>query len=231
MKSHPSSAVPDDPSRPLDSYLGVFRSRRTLAVGAAVISMLTVTLHDLPASAVTLEEEAYEAASQQLKVAADVAAPEATRDAYSVTEFTPVQWPIAPGTEVSSGFGWRVSPCWGCSSDHHGVDFTPGYGAAIHVVADGVVVESRSDGGLGQHVVVEHEIDGRTVQSVYGHMIFGSQTVGVGVAVSRGQILGRVGSTGASTGPHLHFEIRAGGGDALDPLAWLAKHVTEPWAG
>ncbi|MES1169268.1 MAG: M23 family metallopeptidase, partial [Leifsonia sp.] len=157
-------------------------------------------------------------------------APSADRDdVYTIVEFTPVQWPISPKSKVSSGFGWRVAPCAGCSSDHQGVDFDPGYGTAIHVIADGVVIESSVDAGLGQHIVVKHEIDGKMVESVYGHMIFGSQTVAVGDKVKRGDIIGNVGSTGASTGPHLHFEIRPGGGDAVEPLHWLAKNVTEDW--
>jgi murein DD-endopeptidase MepM/ murein hydrolase activator NlpD len=209
-----------------------FRKKRTLAVGAAVVSMLTVTVHDLPASAATMKVEAFSAASQRLTTSAATFSPIATREEFVISQYTPVQWPIAPSSDISSGFGWRVAPCsWGCSSDHQGVDFDPGYGTAIHVIADGVVVESGSDGGLGQHVVVQHEIDGVMVQSVYGHMIYGSQTVRVGDAVTRGDVLGDVGSTGLSTGPHLHFEIRPGGGAAIEPLGWLAKYVTEAWAG
>jgi murein DD-endopeptidase MepM/ murein hydrolase activator NlpD len=194
--------------------------------------MLTVTMHDLPASAVTMKQEALAAASQKLTTPAASFSPVATREEFLISQYTPVQWPIAPSSDISSGFGWRVAPCsWGCSSDHQGVDFDPGYGTAIHVIADGVVVESGSDGGLGQHIVVQHDIDGVMVQSVYGHMIYGSQTVRVGDAVKRGDVLGDVGSTGASTGPHLHFEIRPGGGAAIEPLGWLAKYVTEAWAG
>jgi len=214
------------------SYAGVFRKRRTVAIGATVVAFLTVTVHDLPASAATMKVEAYAAASQTLVASAHTFGPSAVRDdLYVITQFTPVQWPIAPSSDVSSGFGWRVAPCrWGCSSDHQGVDFDPGYGTEIHVIADGVVVESSSDGGLGQHVIVQHEINGAMVQSVYGHMIFGSQTVSVGDTVVMGQVIGDVGSTGASTGPHLHFEIRPGGGAAIEPLAWLAKNVTQEWA-
>jgi murein DD-endopeptidase MepM/ murein hydrolase activator NlpD len=208
-----------------------FRKRRNLAIGAAVVCMLTVTVHDLPASAATMKEEAFAAASQKLAVPQNTFSPVATREAFIVTEYTPVQWPVSPKSEVSSGFGYRVSPCWGCSSDHQGIDLTPGYGAAIHVVADGVVIESSGEGGLGQHLVIEHRIDGQVVQTIYGHMIYGSQTVQVGDTVERGEIIGDVGSTGASTGPHLHFEVRPGGGEAVEPLTWLKKFVTEEWAG
>ncbi|MEZ5190026.1 MAG: M23 family metallopeptidase [Schumannella sp.] len=217
---------------PAPGYLGAFRRRRTLAIGAAAISLLTITINDLPASAAAVQKEAIAAISQRVVVSASSPEPVATREDYVITEYTPVQWPVAPDTEVASGFGWRVAPCsWGCSSDHQGVDFDPGEGSDIVAIADGVVVESSSDGGLGQHVVIEHDIDGRIVQSVYGHMILGSETVGVGDTVTRGQVLGLVGSTGASTGPHLHFEIRPGGGEAVEPLAWLAANVTEEWPG
>jgi len=212
------------------SYFGAFRKRRTVAIGAATIALLTVTVHDLPAQAATMKNEAFAAASQTMVVTVPTFAPSAIRnDDYVMVQYTPVQWPIAPSSEVSSGFGWRMAPCWGCSSDHQGVDFDPGYGTPIHVIADGVVVASSIDGGLGQHVVVQHTVNGAMVQSVYGHMIFGSQTVNVGDTVTLGQVIGDVGSTGASTGPHLHFEIRPGGGAAVEPLAWLAKNVTETW--
>jgi murein DD-endopeptidase MepM/ murein hydrolase activator NlpD len=225
------TALPADVSVPLDSYLGVFRKRRTIAIGAAVISFLTITVHDLPASAVTLKEDAYNAASQHLVTTADAFAPVATREAYVISQYTPVQWPIPPSTDISDGFGYRVSPCWGCSSDHQGVDFLPGLGSAIHVVAAGVVVDSSSDGGLGQHIVVQHTINGEMVQTVYGHMIYGSQTVKIGDTVAIGQVIGQTGDTGASTGPHLHFEVRPDGGEAVEPLAWLAANVTEEWVG
>ena len=225
----PVSSTIDGPDD--HSYLGAFRKRRTIAIGAATLAFLTVTVHDLPAQAATMKEEAYAAASQTMVVSTPTFAPSAARDdLYVITQYTPVQWPIAPSSDVSSGFGWRVAPCrWGCSSDHQGVDFDPGYGTEIHAVAEGVVIESAADGGLGQHIIVEHQINGAMVQTVYGHMIYGSQTVQVGDTVAMGQVIGDVGSTGASTGPHLHFEVRPGGGEAVEPLSWLATNVTEKW--
>lgn len=208
----------------------MFRKRRTIGFGAAALVILSTTVNNLPASAVTMKDEAYAAASQSL-VGGNTFTPIAVRDSFFITQYTPVQWPISPSSEVSSGFGYRIAPCRGCSSDHQGVDFDPGYGVPIQAIADGVVVFAGSDGGLGQHVIVQHQINGAMVQSVYGHMITGSIAVRVGDTVARGQLLGDVGSTGASTGPHLHFEIRPGGGTAVEPLGWLAKNATEAWVG
>lgn len=213
------------------SYLGVFRRRRTIAIGAATLALLTAAVNDLPAQAATIKTVAYAEASQTFR-AGNTSAPVADRnDEWVVTHFTPVQWPVSPSTEVSSAFGWRSSPCYGCSNDHHGVDLIPGYGTLIHSIAEGVVVASITDGGLGEHVIVEHEIDGETVQSVYAHMVYGSKRVSVGDTVAMGEVLGAVGNTGASTGPHLHFEIRLDGIDSIDPIAWLAQHATEAFAG
>ncbi len=219
--------IPDHHLLPGAGFLRV--NRRTLAIVAAAVSFLTITLHDLPASAATVTRTAPVAG--QTMSTGDAAAPSVARDAVDVVTYTPVQWPLAPVTVVSSGFGYRVSPCSGCSSDHQGVDFDPGSGARIAAIADGTVVYAGTEsGGLGVHVIVEHVIDGQMVQSVYGHMIYGSTAVSVGQAVTRGQLVGLVGSTGASTGAHLHFEIRPGGGSAVEPIGWLTTHATEPFS-
>jgi len=77
-------------------------------------------------------------------------------------------------------------------------------------------------------VEVEHVIDGQTVRTLYAHLQSGSVPVGVGQAVEVGQVIGAVGSTGQSTGAHLHFEVHLGG-SPVDPVAWLAATVrTEP---
>jgi murein DD-endopeptidase MepM/ murein hydrolase activator NlpD len=169
--------------------------------------------------------------SQGLNVSAVAAVPPVTaRDHYGVTLPPPppaLEWPVPAGTRVSSGFGPRVSPCAGCSSFHEGVDFDPGNGAPIHAIAAGVVVETNSPGysALGVHVAIQHLIDGKTVVSAYGHMQTGSMHLKVGDHVTVGQVIGLVGSTGASTGPHLHFEIRAGGTTPVDPLVWMHAHL------
>lgn len=133
-----------------------------------------------------------------------------------------IQWPFAVGVHIGSGYGARPGCSIGCSTNHKGQDFNPGYGAPIQSIADGVVVESTDSGGaFGVKIVIEHVIDGQVIHSLYGHMIQGSRTVEVGDPVTVGQIIGQTGNTGRSTGPHLHFEILLNGTDQVDPLAWL----------
>jgi murein DD-endopeptidase MepM/ murein hydrolase activator NlpD len=138
-----------------------------------------------------------------------------------------VRWPFAGPTRISDGFGPRVAPCGGCSTDHDGLDMNPGVGTPIGSVADGVVssVTPFDDGGLGVHVIVDHVVDGRKVTSTYGHMLAGSAAVSVGQGVIAGQLLGAVGSTGQSTGAHLHLEIHLDGVTAIDPYGWLTQHA------
>jgi len=138
-----------------------------------------------------------------------------------------IQWPFIVGVPISGVFGHRVAPCSnGCSSDHKGVDFAPGMGAPIQAIADGVVrYAESSDYGLGVHVIIDHMIDGHLVTSVYGHMEFGSLKVSEGQTVKVGEQIGSVGSTGASTGPHLHLEVHLEDGTPIDPYAWLKAHA------
>jgi murein DD-endopeptidase MepM/ murein hydrolase activator NlpD len=136
-----------------------------------------------------------------------------------------IQWPFPVPVPIASGFGDRhVANCGFCSTFHQGVDFTPGAGVDIQAIADGVVSEVTYDGGLGNHVVIDHVIAGRKVQSVYGHMIAGSQRVVVGQAVKVTDLVGKVGSTGASTGAHLHLEIHLDG-VPVDPYVWLKANA------
>lgn len=169
------------------------------------------------------------------------------RDAYSVTTkpriaFNPysrisddfannpnnrvIQWPFSQGVPIASGFGPRKSPCRGCSSFHEGLDLTPGVGTPIQAIADGVVSEvGNPSGSFGVYAVIDHVIDGQKVSSLYGHMLRGSLNVSVGDTIKKGQIVGSVGSTGASSGPHLHISILLGGTVPIDPFAYLKLKV------
>jgi murein DD-endopeptidase MepM/ murein hydrolase activator NlpD len=139
----------------------------------------------------------------------------------------PVQWPFALGVHVGSDFGPRPGCSIGCSTNHLGQDFNPGYGAVIQSVADGVVVESTDQGGaFGVKIVIAHTIDGRRVESLYAHMIPGSRLVRVGERIVAGQNIGRTGNSGRSTGPHLHLEITVDGTRKVNPLEWLAINTS-----
>jgi murein DD-endopeptidase MepM/ murein hydrolase activator NlpD len=214
-----------DPTRELKSLGIVHINRRVLAIGSMVFAGLMTSVPVLPASAEFVHSDATEVILQEFETSAAVVVPETTRDSYTVSEFSLVQAPTSMGS-LSSGFGYRNSPCSSCTSDHEGLDLTPGAGTAVAAIADGVVVDAGNPSGtLGVFVVIDHVINGEKITSVYAHMQYRSLAVSVGDTVTVGQQLGRVGSTGVSTGAHLHFEIRPGGGDAIDPLRWLRTHI------
>lgn len=114
---------------------------------------------------------------------------------------------------VTSGFGSRRHPILGYRRMHSGLDFKAGYGTPIYAVTDGTVSYARRKGGYGNFVQVNH---GGGLASGYGHM--SRFAVSSGARVRRGQIIGYVGSTGLSTGPHLHYELYRGG-RAVNPMS------------
>lgn len=136
-----------------------------------------------------------------------------------------VRWPFPVQVSISSPYGPRIAPCGGCSTMHNGVDFTPGEGAAIFAIADGVVT-GREDGTseYGNFVIITHKIGKNSVTSTYAHMLAGSSAIALGQTIHVGDFLGLVGMTGEATGPHLHFEI-AVDGTRTDPIPWLEANV------
>lgn len=107
---------------------------------------------------------------------------------------------------LSSSYGMRVHPVTGKLARHNGVDIPAPYGTPIYATADGIVGRAQRLGGYGNYVEVEH---GNAIQTRYGHM--SSYIVVPGQSVKKGEILGYVGSTGRSTGNHLHYEVRIEG--------------------
>ncbi|HBS60469.1 MAG TPA: M23 family peptidase [Firmicutes bacterium] len=128
----------------------------------------------------------------------------------------PSIWPV--GGDVTSGFGWRNSP-WGEGSEfHQGIDIANSLGTPIVATADGRVAQSGWSGGYGNLVQIDH---GNGIVTIYGH---NSQVVVTeGQQVRKGQIIAYLGSTGRSTGPHVHYEIRVND-NAVDPLGFLAQY-------
>lgn len=171
------------------------------------------------ADSITVQTDGYETATIAESAAASGIRMEAT---FVNNPAGSVQWPFAVGVHVGDRFGYR--DCAGCSSNHGGQDFNPGLGAEIQSIADGVVTLAEDgEGSLGVHMMIEHQINGETITSVYAHMQHGTMQYSVGDTVKAGDYIGNTGSTGMSTGPHLHFEIRLGGinGTKVDPLDWL----------
>src|SRR5690606_14513296 len=124
----------------------------------------------------------------------------------------PVSYPF-----LSSSFGWRRNPVTGRHAMHEGLDFAAPKGTPIHASSGGVVTEARYAPGYGKLVEINHG-NGRITR--YAHP--SSINVKMGDLVEKGQMIARVGSTGRSTGSHLHFEVRMAG-HPLDPTLFLAR--------
>lgn len=134
----------------------------------------------------------------------------------SATSLSNLQWPVPSCTLITSRFGYRVAPTTGASTYHGGLDIGAGMGASIVAAGAGDVIYAGANGGYGNCVMIDH---GNGVVTVYAHM--SSIGMSYGQYVTAGQYVGAVGSTGVSTGPHCHFEIRINGAQT-DPAAYFS---------
>jgi hypothetical protein len=120
--------------------------------------------------------------------------------------------PMTPGSfRLTSGFGGRRNPVTGAAEGHRGQDFGAPADTPIYAAAAGTVVRAGPAGGFGQWIVIDHQVGGQPVSTVYGHMWADGVGVSEGEQIRTGQPIGRVGSNGQSTGPRLHFEVWEGG--------------------
>ena len=131
----------------------------------------------------------------------------------------PYRKPVIGEVEFTSGFGVRSDPFLGRPAMHTGLDFRAATGDPVRATANGKVVSSGWQGGYGRMVEIDH---GNGLSTRYGHL--SEINVKVGDIVKIGQVIGAVGSTGRSTGPHLHYETRIDG-DAVDPQKFLRAGV------
>ena len=127
----------------------------------------------------------------------------------------PYRKPVVGELEFTSGFGVRVDPFVGRPAMHTGLDFRATAGNPVRTTANGKVISANWTGGYGRMVEVDH---GNGLSTRYGHL--SEIDVKVGQTVKAGQVIGEVGSTGRSTGPHLHYETRIDG-EAVDPQKFL----------
>jgi murein DD-endopeptidase MepM/ murein hydrolase activator NlpD len=135
-------------------------------------------------------------------------------DAYNGGAF---KWPCPSSTRVTSPYGERVSPTTGASTNHKGIDIGASYGADIIAAADGTVRAATYSSSAGNYVMIDH---GGGLYTVYMHA--SSLLVSEGQTVSAGQVIAKVGSTGISTGNHLHFGVSLNG-SYVSPWNYLSN--------
>jgi murein DD-endopeptidase MepM/ murein hydrolase activator NlpD len=159
-----------------------------------------------------IDQEALALDPALTRVMGDVATAERLK---ALLSFVPLRMPLSGDPSLTSSFGYRVDPFLGRLALHPGVDLAEAYGAEIRAAATGRVVHAGPAGGYGIMVEIDH---GNGLATRYAHM---SETlVEEGQEVGKGAVLGRLGSTGRSTGPHLHYEVRVDG-EPVDPERYL----------
>ena len=125
-------------------------------------------------------------------------------------------WPV-DSTTISSDYGYRIHPIFNTERFHAGVDINANSGDPIYAADSGTVAIATYSSSYGYYVVINH---GGGNSTLYAHM--SSMAVSAGDTVTQGQVIGYVGSTGWSTGPHLHFETRSGG-STVDPMTYFSR--------
>jgi murein DD-endopeptidase MepM/ murein hydrolase activator NlpD len=168
------------------------------------------------AAAALKKKRAQEAAAR--KAAAEAAA-KGGGNTQPAGQVTSGGWARPASGYIASGYGPRLAPCSGCSSFHEGVDIAAGCWAPIYAAHSGTVVYAGLYGGYGNYIRIDH---GGGITTAYGHIVNGGIQVGSGERVRAGQIIARVGSTGHSTGCHLHFEVRIWG-SATNPVSFMSQ--------
>ncbi len=124
-------------------------------------------------------------------------------------------WPVPSSKRITSEYGYRIHPVYGSKKFHSGIDIAAGYGVDIVAAADGTVTLSADNGGYGKCLIINH---GSGISTLYGHNSV--LLVSKGQKVTKGQVIAKAGSTGVSTGPHLHFEVRVNG-STTNPIQYL----------
>jgi murein DD-endopeptidase MepM/ murein hydrolase activator NlpD len=148
---------------------------------------------------------------------------ELIKNKAEILSHTPAIQPVSNKdlNRIASGFGYRIDPVYKTVKMHAGLDFAAPQGTPIYATADGVVSISGNKGnGYGNHVVINH---GYGYQTLYGHMV--KVKANAGQKISRGEVIGWVGSTGKSTGPHCHYEVHKNG-NKIDPVYFFYNDLT-----
>ncbi len=175
-----------------------------------LVSSINNTLNNL-VSRIAVQKKSYDEVDELVKNKANLLAR------------TPAIQPVSNKdlNRVASGFGYRIDPVYKTTKFHAGLDFSAPQGTPIYATADGTVTTSGNKGnGFGNHVIINH---GYGYETLYGHMV--RVKASNGQTVKRGEVIGWVGSTGKSTGPHCHYEVHKNGKE-IDPIYFFYNDLT-----
>ena len=171
---------------------------------------ITNTLNNLK-SRITAQKKSYEQVEDLVK------------NKEQLLSHTPAIQPVSNKdlSRIASGFGSRIDPVYKTVKFHYGLDFAAPQGTPIYATADGTETTAGSTGnGYGNHVIINH---GYGYETLYGHMV--RVKARNGQVIKRGEVIGWVGSTGKSTGPHCHYEVHKYG-DKIDPIYFFYNDLT-----
>jgi murein DD-endopeptidase MepM/ murein hydrolase activator NlpD len=198
-----------------EASLRVMRERRRDRVSAqkTVFADKSTLLSQTKANIRKLTAIAQAEERESSRIAAELAAASQGGGHYNGV----MSWPVPGHFDVTSPFGYRMHPIFHTRKLHTGIDIGAGSGSAIVAAGTGDVIYAGYRGGYGNTVMIDH---GDGVVTLYAHQQSGGISVSDGQHVNKGDRIGTVGSTGFSTGPHLHFEVRVNG-TPTDPMAYL----------
>jgi murein DD-endopeptidase MepM/ murein hydrolase activator NlpD len=175
-----------------------------------LVSAIMTTLNNL-ASRISVQQKSYDEVDELVK------------NKEKLLAHTPAIQPINNKdlNRVASGYGYRIDPVYKTTKFHAGLDFSAPQGTPIYATADGTVTTSGNSGnGYGNHVIINH---GYGYETLYGHMV--RVKTRNGQAVKRGEVIGWVGSTGKSTGPHCHYEVHKNG-EKINPIYFFFNDLS-----
>ena len=189
---------------------GVNRYKHLESMDNANLVISTTKKLDQLAKSVYVQTKSYDDVEEMVK------------NKFKMLSAIPAIMPVAIKNfgRISAGYGWRIHPIYKTRKFHDGMDFTGKIGTPIYATGDGVVKVVKKERGYGKKIIIDH---GYGYTTVYAHL--NDYRVKRGQKVKRGEIIGTLGNTGISTGPHLHYEVRKGR-KTLNPINYYFNDLT-----